>query len=72
MPTVKLSENGSFQLIRIPKAFRLPAEVAIRREGDRIVLEPLVRVRWPHNFFRSIRITDPAFTRPSQGKLRSH
>jgi virulence-associated protein VagC len=65
MPTVKLSKKGSFQLIRLPRAFSLPGkEVAIRRDGDKIILVPLACVRWPHNFFSSIRITDPAFSVP--------
>ncbi len=38
----KLFANGRSQAVRLPKEFRLPGdEVAIRREGDRIILEPL-------------------------------
>jgi antitoxin VapB len=68
--TAKLFKNGSSQAVRLPRAFRLPGkEAAIHREGDRIILEPLVRARWPRNFFRSILIEDDAFTRPPQGDL---
>jgi len=68
--TAKLFKNGSSQAVRLPLAFRLPGkEAAIRREGDRIILEPLARARWPRNFFKSVRITDPAFSRPPQGDM---
>jgi virulence-associated protein VagC len=68
--TAKLFMNGSSQAVRLPRAFRLPGkEAAIRREGDRIILEPLVRTRWPRNFFVNIRITNRAFVRPPQGDL---
>ncbi|MFZ5495598.1 MAG: antitoxin [Verrucomicrobiota bacterium] len=68
--TAKLFKNGSSQAVRLPRAFRLPGkEAAIHREGERIILEPLVRARWPRNFFRSIRIADRTFTRQPQGDL---
>lgn len=68
--TAKLFKNGSSQAVRLPRAFRLPGkEASIRREGDKIILEPLVSTRWPRNFLRSIRIEDEAFGRSSQGDL---
>lgn len=68
--TAKLFKNGSSQAVRLPRAFRLPGkEAAIHREGDRIILEPLVRTRWPRNFFKAIRIKDRDFSRPPQGDL---
>ena len=68
--TAKLFKNGSSQAVRLPRAFRLPGkEASIRREGDKIILEPLVATRWPRNFLRSIRIADKAFGRPPQGDL---
>ncbi len=68
--TAKLFKNGSSQAVRLPRAFRLPGkEASIRREGDKIILEPLVSTRWPRNFLRSIRIEDKAFDRPPQGDL---
>lgn len=68
--TAKLFKNGSSQAVRLPRAFRLPGkEAAIRREGERIILEPLARSKWPRNFFRAIRIEDKAFGRPPQGDL---
>jgi antitoxin VapB len=38
---VKLFRNGRSQAVRIPKEFELPGtDAVIRREGERIVLEP--------------------------------
>jgi len=38
---VKLFKNGRNQAVRIPREFELPGEDAvIRREGDRLILEP--------------------------------
>lgn len=68
--TAKIFKNGSSQAVRLPRAFRLPGkEAAIRREGDKIILEPLTPSRWPRNFFQSIRIADRSFARPAQGEL---
>jgi len=40
----KLFTHGGSQAVRLPKEFRFEgSEVAIRREGDRVVLEPLER-----------------------------
>jgi len=71
VPTfAKLFKNGHSQAVRLPRAFRLPGkEVAIHREGDRIVLEPIRATKWPKNFFRSIRISDQNFGRPRQGDM---
>jgi antitoxin VapB len=47
MITAKLFKNGQNQAIRIPKDFEFKGvnEVYIRKEGDRIILEP-VRKNW--------------------------
>jgi len=38
----KLFTHGGSQAVRLPKAFRFHgAEVRIRREGDRVILEPV-------------------------------
>lgn len=38
---VRLFRNGRNQAVRIPREFELPGEEAVmRREGDRLVLEP--------------------------------
>lgn len=44
MDTAKVFWSGRSQAVRLPKAFRFDTdEVRIRREGSRIVLEPLGR-----------------------------
>jgi len=41
---VKLFKNGRNQAVRIPREFELPGEEAIlRKEGDRLVIEPAPR-----------------------------
>ena len=38
---VRLFRNGRNQAVRIPREFELPGEdVTIRKEGDRLVIEP--------------------------------
>ena len=38
----KLFTHGGSQAVRLPKAFRFEgAEVRIRREGDKVILEPI-------------------------------
>ena len=40
---VKLFKNGRNQAVRIPREFELPGDEAIlRKEGDRLILEPTV------------------------------
>lgn len=40
---VKLLRIGRSQVVRIPKALELPGtEAVLRKEGDRLVIEPLV------------------------------
>jgi len=42
---VKLFKNGSNQAVRIPREFEMPGEeVIMRKEGDRLVLEPVKRM----------------------------
>jgi antitoxin VapB len=56
----KLFANGRSQAVRLPKEFRLPGtEVLIRREGDRIILEPLPDTPrdakgWPIGFWAKL------------------
>ena len=39
----KLFQNGSSQAVRLPREFRFKGDrVRIRREGDNVVLEPLI------------------------------
>jgi hypothetical protein len=61
--------NGS-QLVKLPEEFHLEGDtVAIRRQGEAIVLEPVKPATWPPGFFEGIRIDDPAFARPPQGQV---
>ena len=44
----KLFTHGGSQAVRLPKAFRFEgAEVAVRRDGDAVVLEPVKAKRLP-------------------------
>src|SRR5262249_17170531 len=44
----KLFANGRSQAVRLPKECRLPGEeVLIRREGNRLILEPVDTRGWP-------------------------
>jgi antitoxin VapB len=43
METAKLTQSGDSQTLRLPEAFFIPGdEVKIHREGNRIILEPLI------------------------------
>jgi virulence-associated protein VagC len=61
-------QDGDAQAVRLPSGFEFAtAEIAIRREGEAVILEPIKPSAWPDGFFDRIRIDDPAFTRPLQG-----
>ena len=69
MPTAKVFQSGNSQAVRLPKEFRFPAgveEVAIRRHGDRIILEPVEREEWPEEFWQAFAGMSPDFERPRQ------
>jgi virulence-associated protein VagC len=52
--TARLFRNGRSQAVRLPKEFRFEGEeVAIRREGESVILEPLRRRSWPRGYWRS-------------------
>ena len=41
---VKLFKNGRSQAVRIPREFELPGtDAIIRKEGDRLVIEPVAK-----------------------------
>ena len=70
MTTTQIIQNGSFQMVRLPNGFEFAdSEVAIRREGDAVVIEPIRAPTWPPSFFAQIRVDDPAFVRPDQGTM---
>lgn len=51
----KLFWNGRSQAVRLPKEFRFEGtEVAIRRQDDMVILEPLDKRRWPRGFWERL------------------
>lgn len=70
MTTTHVFQDGNTQAVRLPAGFEFATgEIAIRREGEAVILEPIKATVWPENFFDSIHIDDPAFTRPPQGSV---
>lgn len=62
--TAKIFQNGRSQAVRLPKAFRFKGdEVKIKKEGDKIILEPLVKDDWPQGFWDDF-VPDPDFEIP--------
>jgi antitoxin VapB len=62
--TAKLFQNGRSQAVRLPKAYRFKGkEVKIRKEGDKVIIEPLERSRWPEGFWDYFSV-DPDFDIP--------
>jgi virulence-associated protein VagC len=62
--TAKLFKNGRSQAVRLPKEFRFKGtEVKIRREGSKVILEPLETTDWPAGFW-DIFTPDPEFEIP--------
>lgn len=48
----KLFLNGRSQAVRLPKEFRFKGtQVKIRREGRRVILEPVENAQWPDGFW---------------------
>jgi len=63
--TAKIFQNGRSQAVRLPKAFRFKgSEVKIRKEGDKVILEPLPKDRWPQGFWDDF-ASDPDFSIPN-------
>jgi virulence-associated protein VagC len=68
MAITKVFQSGDGQAVQLPHGFEFDSsEVAVRREGEAVILEPIKRRVWPENFFECIRVEDPAFERPLQG-----
>lgn len=62
--TAKLFQNGRSQAIRLPKAFRFKGtEVKIRKEGEKVIIEPIQQNRWPNGFWDLFE-PDPEFETP--------
>jgi antitoxin VapB len=62
--TAKLFQNGRSQAVRLPREFRFRgSEVRIRKEGDKVILEPIERTEWPAGYWKQFR-PDPGFAVP--------
>lgn len=70
MKTARVIRLEGQQAIKLPPEFTVCVEaLAIRKDGDAIILEPIKAADWPAGFFDDIHIEDPAFARPSQGEM---
>jgi antitoxin VapB len=66
MPRAKLFWNGRSQAVRLPKEFRFQGdEVTIRRQGVRVVLEPIKRRNWPKGYWTSWKRVPDDFEAPA-------
>jgi virulence-associated protein VagC len=69
MSTAEIVDIGGAQAVKLPEGFRFDTDtVSIRREGEAVILEPVKPPVWPEGFFEAIRIDDPRFVRPDQGR----
>ena len=51
----KIFTNGRSQAVRLPREFRFAGkEVAIRKEGDAVILEPVGKRTWPAGYWHRI------------------
>lgn len=67
MFTAKILQRGNSQAVRLPNEFRFPdgtKEVAVRREGERIILEPVKHEEWPEDFWAAFGGMSSDFERP--------
>jgi antitoxin VapB len=63
--TAKIFKNGRSQAVRLPKAFRFEGtEVKISKQGDKVILEPVKKIKWPPDFW-DIFSPDPDFDVPT-------
>lgn len=63
----KLFQNGGSQAVRLPAECRFPPgqlEVAVRRVGRRVVLEPVEE--WPDRFLKCLGTLSEEIPRPKQ------
>jgi virulence-associated protein VagC len=66
----RVVETAEGQSVHLPAGFHIDTRiVAVRRDGDAVILEQIKPATWPEGFFEKIRIDDPAFERPDQGKM---
>jgi len=61
--------TGRSQAVRLPKQYRFKTKVVtVRRDGEKLILEPVKESKWPSGFWDKIKIKDRTFKRPPQGK----
>jgi len=61
----KIFQNGRSQAVRLPKEFRFKGtEVRIRKQGEKVILEPVKKSQWPDRFWE-IFTSDPEFETPT-------
>jgi virulence-associated protein VagC len=59
--TAKLFMKGRSQAVRLPESCRFEGEeVRIRKVGETVILEPIIRRQWPEDFFAQF-TEDPDF-----------
>jgi antitoxin VapB len=62
--TAKLFKNGRSQAVRLPRDFRFKGnEVKIRKDGDKLIIEPIEKTKWPNGFWDIFK-SDPGFKIP--------
>jgi virulence-associated protein VagC len=65
MARAKLFWNGRSQAVRLPKEFRFEGdEVSVRREGRKVILEPVRRRAWPPGYWESWKAVPHDFEAP--------
>jgi antitoxin VapB len=67
----KLFRNGGSQAVRLPRSCRFPDdpdEVVVRREGRRVILEPVDE--WPAAFHRCLGAWSDEIERPPSHPVR--
>lgn len=69
MKTAEVVETDGMQAIRLPEEFRLPGKwVQVRRQGEGIMLMPVVPGAWPAEFLDALWNSDQA---DASGELNS-
>lgn len=65
MTRAKLFWSGRSQAVRLPKQFRFQGdEVSVRREGRKVIIEPLPRQSWPRGYWESWKAVPDDFEAP--------
>ena len=72
MANAKIFWNGRSQAVRLPKEFRFEGdEVRIRRDGRKVILEPVRRRAWPKGYWQSWSRVPDDFEAPGRLPFRS-